>query len=329
MTGHANPRGSPRPVVRLEAAPTLPCLSIMTDLDGSDPPASLPVTPRRREADDWALVLIAEGISAEVIRSNAGFTVGVADGSSEAARRILDAWRRERSERSRRLALPRPTDATPLDAAMAYLLALGMLAFHLGLDASGRWAMLIERGRSQAALVLEGEWWRLITALTIHTDLSHVLGNTLFGGFFLAMVAGRLGIGIALLCFVTTGALGNLANAIYYGSAHGSVGASTGVFGLVGILAGLAAWRRHQTASPGRGPWVALGAGLALVAMLGGNGPRVDFSAHLFGLAAGSLAGGLLAIPFANRPRPGPIGQAVAGLVAMTLLVGTWLLAKA
>ncbi len=299
----------------------------MTDLDSADSLAPLPVTPKRREADEWALVLIAEAIPAEVVRTTGGFTLEVAGESIGAAREILESWREERVERARRLALPSPPDTTPLDAAVAYALALGMVVFHLGLEASGRWPILVARGRSQAALVLEGEWWRLTTALTLHTDLPHVLGNTLFGGFFLAMVAGRLGIGIALLCFVVTGTLGNLANAVYYESAHSSVGASTGVFGLVGVLAGLAAWRRHQRASPGRGPWVALGAGLALVAMLGGDGPRVDFSAHLFGLAAGSLTGGLLAVPFANRPRPGTTGQGVAGFFATTAIVGAWFLA--
>lgn len=296
----------------------------MTSFDPDTSHSSPPVTPKKREAEDWVLVLTAEGISSEVVRIDAGFSVHVAPDDLAATREILDAWRLERIERARRLALPVPRGATTLEATAAYAFALSLLAFHLGLEHAGRWLEFTDIGKSQAALVLEGQWWRLITALTLHADLPHVLGNTLFGGFFLAAVAGRLGIGVALLSFVTTGTLGNLANALYYGSAHSSVGASTGVFGLVGVLAGLAAWQRHQTALPGRGAWVALAAGLAIVAMLGSGGPRVDFSAHLFGLAAGASTGILLAAPFAIRPRLNPIAQIFAAAAAFAMLITAW-----
>lgn len=273
-------------------------------------------------------MLIAEGISSKLVRTEAGFAVHVAADDRAAAGEILDAWRIERAERARRLALPIPRGATTLEAATAYAFVLTLLAFHLGLENSGRWLEFMDVGKSQAALVLEGQWWRLITALTLHADLPHILGNTLFGGFFLAAVAGRLGIGVAVLSFVTTGTLGNLANAFYYGSAHSSVGASTGVFGLVGVLAGLAAWQRHQAAPPGRGAWVAFAAALAIVAMLGSGGPRVDLSAHLFGLAAGGLTGLLLAAPFAGRPRLSGIGQSLAATSAIALILVAWRYAR-
>ena len=291
----------------------------------SDSPRPVaPATRKKREAADWALVLTAEGIQSRVVREDAGFTLHVATEDAHTARDILDSWQNERAERSRRLALPPARGATALEMGIAYVCTLGLLAFHLGLESSGNWERFLEFGKSQAALVLEGQGWRLVTALTLHADLPHVLGNTLFGGFFLSAVAGRLGIGIAVLCFVVTGALGNLANALYYGSAHSSIGASTGVFGLVGVLAGLAAWQRHQTALPGRGAWVALAAGLAIVAMLGSGGPRVDFSAHLFGLAAGASTGILLAAPFAIRPRLNPIAQIFAATTAFAMLVTAW-----
>lgn len=303
----------------------------MTSLDLSefDGPEQTPlVTPRKREADDWALVLIAEGIQSKVVRTETGFSVRVATENGRAAREILESWRTERAERARRLALPPAKGATTSETAAAYACALALLAFHLGLESADRWGDFLQAGKSQAALVLDGQWWRLVTALTLHADLPHVLGNTLFGGFFLSAVAGRLGIGVAVLSFVATGTLGNLANAIYYGSAHSSVGASTGVFGLVGVLAGLAAWQRHRMAQPGRGAWVAFAAALAIVAMLGSGGPRVDFSAHLFGLAAGGLTGLLLAAPFASRPRLNRLSQTLAGMTAFALVFIAWLYAS-
>jgi len=295
--------------------------------------SALPTTRRKREAEEWALVLTAEGLDVRVVHEPAGFGIAVAVDEHERAAAILRAWREERAEvareRARASALPVARMATRFETAVAYACALALPAFHLGLERSGRAAALVEAGGSRAALVLDGQLWRLVTALTLHADLPHVLGNTLFGGFFLAALASRLGIGLALLAFVVTGTLGNLANALYYGSAHGSIGASTGVFGLVGVLAGLAAWRRHHAAPARRGAWLAFAAGIALVAMLGTGGPEVDLSAHLFGLGAGALAGVLLAIPFAARPAPGRAVQAGAAVLAVAKIFAAWMRALA
>ncbi|MFK7894390.1 MAG: rhomboid family intramembrane serine protease [Myxococcota bacterium] len=286
--------------------------------------AELPLSRRRRQAEESLLVLTAEGVDAQIVRSLDGFGLSVAPEDLPRSAEILRAWQAERRERAEKPLPPKLREASTFEFAMAYLCALSMLAFHLGLQSTDRWERFVQLGDSQAALVLHGQLYRLCTALTLHADLSHVLGNTLFGGFFLAALSGRLGVGLGLLSFVVAGTLGNLANAVYYTSSHSSIGASTGVFGLVGVLAGLAAWHRHHFAPRGRGAWVALGAGLAIVAMLGAGGPRVDFSAHLFGLVAGALTGVGLAFPLAHSPRPGPLGQGLAGTLAFGILAASW-----
>jgi membrane associated rhomboid family serine protease len=275
-------------------------------------------------AEEWALVLVAEGFEPRVVRDERGFRVDVEPGREHEAAEIIGAWKQERAERDRRPSIAAAPGASPLETAAAYGLALALLAFHLGLEQAGRHADLVDAGRSQAARVMHGEVWRTVTALTLHADLPHVVGNTLFGGFFLAALAGRLGVGCSLLAFLVSGTLGNLANALYYGHAHSSIGASTGVFGLVGVLAGLAAWQRHLTAPPGRGAWVAFAAGLAIVAMLGSGGPEIDFSAHLFGLAAGALTGVLIALPVARSPKPGPLAQIGAFGLTASILIACW-----
>jgi membrane associated rhomboid family serine protease len=292
-------------------------------MDFSDPkPLSFFVTRRRREADDWALVLAAEGFEPAVVRSVDGFRIRIAVGDEAEAAQILAGWRQERAERAERIELPPARTATSLEVAMAYALALALLVFHLGLDVSGRYEAIVAAGTNRASLVAGGG--RLVTSLTLHADLSHVLGNTFFGGFFLAFVAGRLGIGFGLLAFIVTGTFGNLANDLYYGFDHRSIGASTGVFGLVGVLSGLAAWRRHQIAPAGRGAWVAFGAGLGIVAMLGSGGPHIDVSAHVFGMIVGGIAGMLVAIPLATRPLPGRSAQIAAFVFAISIVFGAW-----
>ena len=135
----------------------------------------------------------------------------------------------------------------------------------------------------------------------------------------------RVGPGFALAAFVLSGAFGNLANAVYYRAAHDSIGASTSVFGLVGFLAGLEAWRRSRLDLPWRGAWVALGGAVGLLAMLGAGGPKVDFGAHLFGL----LAGGILGIPigFALPRPPRPLVQWILGGTAVMAVLYCWGLA--
>lgn len=294
-----------------------------TDSLATDP--RLPATPRKREAEEWALVLQAEGVAVAVVRNDASWSVAVPPTEVERAAASLAAWRVER-------ALPPPPEEPALvftlpssnEVALALASASTFVAFHLGLERSGRLADFIDRGANQAALVLTGELYRCLTALTLHADLAHAAGNALFGTVFLAALAGRLGLGLALACFVATGAVGNLADALYYRAAHTTVGASTGVFGLVGVLTGLAAWRRHQRGARGRGAWVALGAGLALVAMLGGAGPKIALAAHLFGLGTGALAGLGLAYPLAQRPRPGATVQLAAVLASAAALALAW-----
>ncbi len=288
----------------------------------------LPSTPRKREAEEWALVLQAEGLAVRVVRldpASSRYAVAVAAADVPRAAASLAAWQAEQA-----VAPPPPeppalfAPASPVEIALAIGGALGLVAFQLGLERSGRLAGLIDAGKNQAVHVLAGDLHRAVTALTLHADVGHAVGNALFGGFFLIALAGRLGLGLALACFFVTGTLGNLADAVYQGAGHSSIGASTGVFGLVGVLAGLAAWRRHQRAGRRRGAWVALGAGLAIVAMLGGAGPKIDLAAHLFGLAVGCLAGLALAFPLARRPRPGLLAQVLAAAGCAAALALAW-----
>ena len=64
-------------------------------------------------------------------------------------------------------------------------------------------------GRLHAGDVLGGEWWRTVTALTLHLDLGHLTANLAFGLFF-GLFAGRyLGSGLAWCSILLAGAGGN------------------------------------------------------------------------------------------------------------------------
>ena len=94
-----------------------------------------------------------------------------------------------------------------------------------------------------------------------------------------------LGSGRAWFLVLCTGALGNLLNALVQSPDHRSIGASTAVFGAVGLLATINMLHfrsilRHRWPLP-------LAAALGLLALLGASGHNTDIGAHLFGFISG------------------------------------------
>ncbi len=137
--------------------------------------------------------------------------------------------------------------------------------------------------------MLTSQPWRAVTALTLHADGTHVLGNAISGTVFASAVHRRLGAGGSALAILASGILGNLGNALWHRSigdpGHGSIGASTAVFGAIGLLAatqvvvnfGVRSEDRKAKASRSwtdiAGPLVG---GFALLRALGAGGPTTD-----------------------------------------------------
>jgi len=179
-------------------------------------------------------------------------------------------------------------------------------------------------GGADAERILAGEVWRSVTALTLHADLSHLVANATAGAFLATAVCRMLGGGLGALLIVTAGAAGNLLNSVLNGPPHVSVGASTAVLGAVGLLSGLAFARTRKTKRGRRRAWLPLGAGLALLGMLGAD-PHTDLGAHLCGFMMGI---GLGAVCGWTMPAvPGQGLQRVLGAVALAAVLVSWWLA--
>jgi rhomboid protease GluP len=184
---------------------------------------------------------------------------------------------------------------SPLFRANAFLVT-GLLA--LLYTATGPWSghsvWFISGSADSAAILANGEYYRLITALTLHADIVHLLGNCLLGGIllhYLLLLTGN-GLGLAALLFASTAA--NFINAIAHGAGHNSVGFSTAVFSVIGILSVLN-YSRYRFSRPLR-VLMPLMAGTALLAMLGSSGERTDLGAHFFGLLTGFATGIILLV---------------------------------
>jgi len=270
--------------------------------------------PTRRAAEEAGLVLTALAI-AHAIEAGAGeWRVLVASADEERAREALDEVAREPA-RPPAYVPGRP--ATLAGVHLAVLLALVYLWFG---SRAGQGTSFV-RGEADARAILSGEWWRTVTALTLHANGEHLLGNAVFGALFVGALGGAIGTGTALWVTLLAGGAGNLLNAWVRAPLHEGVGASTAIFGAIGALSGVAFVARRDTHRAARA-WLTFGAGLALLAMLGSSA-ETDVGAHL----AGFVVGVPLGIGAARLPRFGAGAQLALSLAALAVVAWAWRLA--
>ena len=177
-------------------------------------------------------------------------------------------------------------------------------------------------GNAQAARIVDGEWWRLVTALTLHADSLHLVSNLAIGGIFIIFLCRELGSGLAWSLLLGAGALGNLANAYAQPPSHSSVGASTTVFGAVGILAALSLVHYRQQLQQ-RWP-LPVASALALLALLGTEGKNTDLGAHLFGFLFGICLGLITGNLLGRYGRPGRLLNALLAMLSAVVVVAAW-----
>ena len=276
----------------------------------------------RRSWSDRALVLAAIQIPHQLVDDGESCALVV---PAEYSARAVEELRLYDEENPPARPPPRKKivyqDALP--GVVAYVLVVCAVAGLAGYSIFG--ANWLAAGRVDGTLIRDGEWWRTITALTLHSGVRHLLGNLVFGVFF-GIFAGRLlGSGVAWLSVLVAAMLGNTANTLLLDSTHRSIGASTAVFATLGLLAGYV-WRGQFMAqdrwSTRFGPIVG---GLALLMFTGTGDENTDIGAHLMGFVCGFGVGMLLTV-LGRMPAPARI-QYAAGSVAIGLVALAWVLA--
>lgn len=291
-----------------------------------DPFAQVEVfrTPFAAALRERALVLQALGIEHVSVTAGGEQVLLVA---ARDARTALEQLRRFELENA---ATAQADDRLEIRAgfrAGALCWALALIALYVGerLDALDLpwWAA----GEARATAIRGGELWRVVTALGLHADLAHLAGNLAFGVLFVGVVCQSVGVGTGLLLTVLSGALGNLAAAALRDGGS-SVGASTAVFGALGLLAALQWRRRRRQRSGALRRWTPVVAAALLLGYLGAAGSHVDVLAHVTGFGCG-LALGALCEPLIARARNGRRAQGVQGLLAAALVTGAWVVALA
>lgn len=239
------------------------------------------------ECDQRAFVLKAVGIEHIVTKNDNRFVLLVPEEFVEPALEHLHIY----EEESRPKPPPPPLRLHERAWTGSVLYALVMLgvAYASGADLAGfDW---YESGALRHSAIAQGEWWRIVTALTLHADVAHILGNLAFGvpyGYFASQL---LGAGRAWASIFAAAAFANFLDAALMHEQQSSIGASTAVFAMLGIV-GAYAWQRGQ----GRfnrwaHRWAPLVAAVALLAMTGVGDERTDIVAHLAGFGVGAGMG--------------------------------------
>jgi len=277
----------------------------------------------RQACTDRALVLASLNIPHEILRVDLHHTLVVPAEVFEKAK--YEIWQYDKENQQVRPPRPRPVpefqNAVP--GIVAYIVIVCLVAWLAGESAFNKdW---VAAGRVDGELIRRGEWWRTLTALTLHSGFRHLAGNIGFGALF-GILAGRLfGSGLTWLCVVIASGLANTLNTLLLASSHRSLGASTAVFAALGLVAGFV-WRAKLMAQDRwayrLGPIVG---GIALLAYTGTGDANTDIGAHLAGFVCGFGLGMLLTllpkIPSARR------FQLLCGTIAIAILAVSWIVA--
>jgi membrane associated rhomboid family serine protease len=254
--------------------------------------ATIPVRTER-QAMDWSLVLVSQGIEATIER----------DPEADRWRLVIDAPDYTRALQAIRQYLAENRHQvwrqqlpwTGLVFDWRSVLPLACIVFLFAVEATGR-GDLQSAGMMDNKAVHAGQWWRLLTAVTLHGDLAHLTANVTTGLVLLGLAMGALGPGVGLLAAFLAGVGGNLAGLLFYPDTHRGLGASGMVMGALGLLA--AQWLtllRHGL-SPRQFVLRGVLSGCLLFVLLGFSPERnVDVLAHVAGFAIGLALGTVLA----------------------------------
>jgi len=143
------------------------------------------------------------------------------------------------------------------------------------------------------ALVAEGQVWRLLTSMFLHSGLTHLALNMIslyFLGYFAEATFGR---GRFLAMYALSGLSGGLAY-LYFGAFdEPAVGASGAIFGILGGVLGYAVRRgSFSWQNPVIRQLLIL---LAVNLFIGASIPNISNTAHIGGLVGGAAFGWLAA----------------------------------
>ncbi|MBV9344187.1 MAG: rhomboid family intramembrane serine protease [Gammaproteobacteria bacterium] len=276
--------------------------------------------PRRRACEERLLVLTAVGVPASVSATAGLFVLQVAPGDAAAAQRHLQHYEQENRPAP---PPPPPPPVYPYAWVGCVLYAVVLLGVAAALSHGAVRLDAFDVGELDAARVQAGEYWRSLTALTLHLDGPHLAANLLAGVWFGYLAARQMGVGLAWCLTVGGAGLANLLEALAAGPEHRAVGASTAVFTALGAMAAYSWRERLRFPQRWARRWGPLVAGVVLLGWTGTAGEGTDVTAHLAGFSVGVLLGIGVSVPAAQRILQ-RVPQWLYGALALAALALAW-----
>ena len=203
------------------------------------------------------------------------------------------------------------------------LIGLNLFVFLLQIsegDIQGNSGWVFQQGVLWLPYLAEGEWWRLVTSGFLHYGLIHILFNSVMLWWFGSPLETMLG-KARFLAIYGIGLLAGSAGALLLAPDRAVVGASAGVFAILG--AGLVLERRGTMVFGGAALMVVvLNIALSILII------QISLGGHLGGLVGGMLA--ILALTQFGRAhetygRVGALGIASLAAVAIGSVVVAYL----
>ena len=141
-------------------------------------------------------------------------------------------------------------------------------------------------------VVVEGEWWRLLTAMFLHGGMTHLLMNM----FSLYIIGRPMELYFSpksyLSLYFLTGIVGGLVSIAVHPETV-AIGASGAIFGVFGALSGYFFAYRRELGEHAQQFMKDFALIIGINLILGFSIPNIDVSAHAGGLVSG-LIGGLI-----------------------------------
>jgi rhomboid protease GluP len=217
--------------------------------------------------------------------------------------------------------------------ATAFLAALIVGNFLYEVLASGGAALLSPRsatldmaGALNSGLVLQGQWWRLLTCIFVHIGLIHILFNVYAFLTVSSFIETEIGTARYLSLFLLAGAGGSAATLlirlVLLHSGVLSAGASGAIFGLIGFAIPYFSRLRSERGRDVRSFMIRW----AIYAFVFGFFVGADNLAHAGGFAAGFVLGSLVETREDVKRRRDPFWKALATLLTLVLIASFVLL---
>jgi rhomboid protease GluP len=235
-----------------------------------------------------SLVLASQDISHTILQYQQKWELYTEPEWAQKALKILRVYQRE--NKARVITIPSlELQVTPL-----LILIIPVFFFFWSMWHSYAWQIKMA-GAANASKILSGEWWRIITATTLHSDLKHFASNMVSGYFVLNLLLIRVRVGASALFLLLAAMVANYTVALTMQANFQSIGFSTYVFAALGALAGIevrVAWGTKSHVSLFRRLQPLYSA--LFVAIMLGMGENSDVFGHFYSFFWGIPTGLLL-----------------------------------